>query len=59
MAIKNRSRERFDSLERLINYPGLFFEDSMPLIGKTNIFADIEYDSIYKRLETKRTESAE
>ena len=31
----------------------------MPLIGKTNIFADIEYDSIYKRLETKRTESAE
>lgn len=59
VAIKNRSRERFDSLERLINYPGLFFEDSMPLIGKTNIFADIEYDSIYKRLETKRTESAE
>lgn len=59
VAIKNRSRERFDSLERLINYPELFFEDSMPLIGKTNIFADIEYDSIYKRLETKRTESAE
>ena len=57
VAIKNRSRERFDSLERLINYPGLFFEDSMPLLGKTNIFTDIDYDSVYKHLERSRMES--
>ena len=57
VAIKNRSRERFDSLERLIDYPGLFFEDSMPLLGKTNIFADIDYDVVYQHLETSRMES--
>lgn len=57
VAIKNRSRERFDSLERLIDYPGLFFEDSMPLLGKANIFADIDYDVVYQHLETSRMES--
>lgn len=57
VAIKNRSKGRFDSLEKLIDYPGLFFEDSMPLLGKTNIFTDIDYDVVYRRLEMSRMES--
>ena len=57
VAIKNRSKERFDSLARLIQCPSLFFEDSMPLLGKTNIFADIDYGLIYERIGLKRMES--
>ena len=57
VAIKNRSKERFDSLAKLTDYPHFFFEDSTSLLGKENIFTDIDYDSIYKRIELKRMES--
>lgn len=54
VAIKNRSKERFDSLERLIECPFIFFEDSKQLLGKNDIFAEIDYDSVYKRVELKK-----
>ena len=57
VAIKNRAKERFDSLAKLIEYPSLFFEDSRQLLGKTNIFTEIDYDFVYKRIEAKRMES--
>lgn len=56
-AIKNRSKERFDSLAKLTDCPYLFFEDSTPLLEKENIFAEIDYDAVYKRIEVKRMES--
>ncbi len=57
VAIKNRSKERFDSLAKLIGCPALFYEDSIPLVRKKDIFADIDYESVYKCMELKRMES--
>lgn len=57
IAIKNRSKERFDSLARIIGYPSLFFEEDIPLLDNENIFADIDYDIIHKCIELKRIES--
>lgn len=59
VSIKNRAKERFDSLARLIECPFLFFEDYMPLLGKADIFSDIDYAAVYKRLEAKQAESRE
>lgn len=56
VAIKNREKERFDSLAKLIEYPSVFVEDSM-LLGKTNIFVDIDYSSVHKHIELKRIQS--
>lgn len=41
----------------MIECPYLFVEDSKVLLGKTDIFAEIDYDTVYKRIETKRMES--
>lgn len=57
VAIKNRSKERFDSLAKLTDCAYLFFEDCTPLLGKKDVFAEIDYDSVYKRIELKRMES--
>lgn len=57
VAIKNRSKGRFDSLAKLIGYPYLFFEDSKLLLGKADIFTEVDYDAVYKRIESKRMES--
>lgn len=57
VVIKNRSKGRFDSLAKLIGYPDLFFEDSKLLLGKTDIFTEVDYDAVYKRIESKRMES--
>ncbi len=57
VAIKSRAKERFDSLAKLIECPFLFFEDSIPLLGKANIFAEIDYDAVYEHIDSKRAES--
>ena len=57
VAIKNRAKERFDSLAKLIECPSLFYEDSRLLLGKANIFTEIDYDFVYKRIAAKRMES--
>ena len=57
VSIKNRSKGRFDSLANLTGCPWLFFEDSKLLLGKTNIFEEIDYDDVYERMEVKRVES--
>lgn len=59
VAIKSRSKERFDSLAKLTECPDLFFEDAASLLGKTDIFADIDYDTIYSHIESKRIKSRE
>lgn len=56
-AIKNRSKGRFDSLAKLIECPWLFFEDSKSLLGKKDMFTEIDYDVVYKRIESRRMES--
>ncbi len=58
VAIKNRSKQRFDSLGKLIECSSLFYDDATPLLGKRNIFDDaIDYDAIYQRIDAKRQES--
>ena len=57
MSIKNRTKDRFTSLAKLIECPDSFVEDSKFLLGKAGIFAEIDYDVVYKCLETKRMES--
>ena len=57
VSIKNRSKGRFDSLANMIGCPWLFFDDSKMLLGKANIFAEIDYDAVYERMEPKRMES--
>lgn len=57
VVIKNRSKGRFDSLEKITGCPELFFEDSRLLLGKTDIFTEIDYDAVHKRIESKRMES--
>lgn len=57
VAIKNRQRQRFDSLAQLIRCPHLFYDDSTQLLGKADIFADIDYESVYRDLERERAES--
>lgn len=57
VAIKNRSKGRFDSLAKLIECPRVFFEESKLLLGKTDIFTEIDYDAVYRRIEAKRKES--
>ncbi len=59
VAVKSRSKERFDSLAKLIECPDLFYEDGALPEGKTNIFSDIDYELIYKRIERKQAESRE
>lgn len=56
-AIKNRQKQRFDSLEKLIECPFLFYDDSAQLLGKEDIFADINYETVYKNIDRKRAES--
>ncbi len=56
-AIKNRQKQRFDSLAQLIECPNLFYDDSTQLVEKTDIFADIDYEFVYKHLERERAES--
>lgn len=58
-AIKNRSKGRFDSLARVTECPFLFFENSAQLLEKADIFPDIDYDSVHKRMELSRMESEE
>lgn len=57
VAIKNRSKGRFESLANLIGYPQLFYDDCSLLLGKDNIFKEIDYDNIYKRIDLKQKES--
>lgn len=60
VAVKNRMTQRFDSLGRLIGYPGLFYEDCTPLFGKKDLFADsIDYEAIHQRIDAARKESSE
>ena len=56
-AIKNRQKQRFDSLEKIIDCPSLFYDDSAELLGKEDIFADINYETVYRNLDQKREES--
>lgn len=56
-AIKNRQKQRFDSLEEIIECPSLFYDDSAQLLGKEDIFVDINYEIVYKNLDQKRAES--
>ncbi len=57
VSIKNRSKGRFDSLANMIGCPWLFYDDCKPLLGKGDIFAEIDYDAVYERVEVKRMES--
>lgn len=59
VSIKNRTKDRFTSLAKLIECPHLFVEDSKVLLGKTDIFSEIDYDGVYKCIEAKRMESQE
>lgn len=56
-AIKNRSKGRFTSLAKLIECQDLFYEDAKQLLGKTDIFKEIEYEAVYRKIESKRMES--
>lgn len=56
-AIKNRQKERFDSLAKLIECPFLFYDNSEQLLAKENVFADINFESVYMHLDEKRKES--
>lgn len=56
-AIKNRSKGRFDSLARLTGCPFLFFENSAQLLQKPDLFPDLDYDSVHRRMELSRMES--
>ncbi len=57
VAIKNRQKQRFDSLAQLIECPYLFYDDSAQLLGKTDIFTDIDYEFIYRHLDCEREKS--
>ena len=57
VVIKNRSKGRFDSLEKLTGCSDLFYEDSKLLLGKTDVFIEIDYDAVYKQIESRRMES--
>jgi len=59
VSLKNRSKGRFDSLVSLTGCPWLFFDDCKPLLGKTDIFAEIDYDAVFEHMEAKRMESKE
>lgn len=56
-AIKNRSKGRFDSLVKLTECPSLFSENSAQLLKKADIFPDIDYDAVHRKLEQRRMES--
>lgn len=57
VSIKNRSKDRFTSLAEMLGCPELFCEDAGQLLGKTDIFKEIDYEAVYRRIEAKRTES--
>ena len=59
VAIKNRSKERFDSLAKLTECPSLFFEDGSPSLKADYIFPEIDYESVHERIELKRREALE
>lgn len=56
-AIKNRQKQRFDSLAKLIECPFLFYDNSTQLLEKEDIFAEINYETIYKNLDKERVKS--
>ncbi len=57
VSIKNRSKERFTSLAEMLGCPELFYEDAKQLLGKTDIFKEIDYEAVNRRIESKRAES--
>lgn len=59
VAIKNRSKERFDSLARLAGCPEVFFEDGAWHPGEGEPFPNVDYVSLSQRMESKRKESLE
>lgn len=56
VGIKNRSKQRFDSLANLIGVQSIFYEDVRPLMDNDNFFEELDYEDIHRRLDVKKEE---
>ena len=54
VGIKNRSKQRFDSLANLIGVQSIFYEDAKPLLDNKDFFVDLDYDEIHRRLDVRK-----
>ena len=56
VGIKNRSKQRFDSLANLIGVQSVFYEDVRPLMNNDGFFEELDYENIHRRLNIKKEE---
>ncbi len=57
VGIKNRSKQRFDSLANLIGVQSIFYEDARPLMGNDHFFEQLDYTAINQRLAERRADN--